>query len=150
MKKVLTFILVAGLAATSLAQIAIPGVVFSDAPARFNGRKVTVKNIQVGTHTQNSMHSAVAPMPLGGTVQATPGAIGPAQQTAPPCRPPRGFAKLNVTFLEKLEFKGCFFMVQSMYDQLQREIGGQMVDAQITFRGDYRTGYNVSFYRLGK
>lgn len=150
MKKVLSFIVVAVIAATSLAQIAIPGVVFADAPARFNGRKVTIKNVQVGPNTQSVMSSAVAPMSLSGPIQATPGAIGPAQQTSTPCRPPRGFAKLDVKFLEKPEFEGCFFMAQSMYNQLQREIGGQMVDAQITFRGDYRTGYNVSFYRLGK
>ena len=41
-------------------------------------------------------------------------------------------------------------MSDMMKTQLDRELGGQQVDAQITFRGDYRTGYNVTFYRLGR
>jgi len=41
-------------------------------------------------------------------------------------------------------------MAANMKAQMDRELGGQNVDAQITFRGDYRTGYNVTFYRLGQ
>ena len=58
--------------------------------------------------------------------------------------------EVDVDFISAPEYKGCFFMSDAMFTQLMREAGGQSVDAQITFRGDSRTGYSVSFYRLGK
>jgi len=36
-----------------------------------------------------------------------------------------------------------------MKQQLDREMGHENAPAQLTFRGDSRTGYNVTFYRLG-
>jgi hypothetical protein len=41
-----------------------------------------------------------------------------------------------------------------MFDTMKQELDRQMglesaVDVQISFRGDSRTGYHVSFYRLG-
>ena len=154
MKKLLFSLLAIGMIGTSVAQMAIPGAVFADNAARFNGRKVTLKNIQVDMTSQMSIATgAVAPAPLNGSAVAlTPGTVGPVGPTTvqAPCRPPRGFSQVDIKFLEKPEFKACFFMADNMLANLSREAGGQSVDAQITFRGDHRTGYNVSFYRLGK
>jgi len=152
-KFLLTALVTIGMIGSSVAQMAIPGVVFADNAARFNGRKVTLKNVQVDMTSQMSISTgAIAPAPLNGpTTALTPGTIGPVGPTSvqSPCRPPRGFSKVDIKFLEKPEFKTCFFMSDVMYNNLKREAGGQSVDAQITFRGDSRTGYNVTFYRLG-
>jgi len=154
MKKLLFSLLAIGMIGSSVAQMAIPGVVFADNAARFNGRKVTLKNVQFDMTSQMSVATgAVAPAPLNGPATAlTPGTIGPVGPVAvqAPCRPPRGFSQVDIKFLEKPEFKACFFMADVMLNVLKRDAGGQSVDAQITFRGDARTGYNVSFYKLGK
>jgi len=155
MKKLLSLaVLAVAVVGSAVAQMAIPGVVFADNAARFNGRKVTLKNVQVDMTSQMSVATgAVAPAPLNGPATAlTPGTIGPVGPVAvqAPCRPPRGFSQVDIKFLEKPEFKACFFMADPMYNVLKRDAGGQSVDAQITFRGDARTGYNVSFYKLGK
>lgn len=149
MKKLLTLVFAAITIGTAAAQLAIPGAVFADNPSRFNGRKVTLKEIKISANTISVNPAVVAP------VQTGPVAIGPVgpSPVAPAvmnCRAPRGFKAVNITFNEKPEFKHCFFMIESMALNLSRETGGQEVDAQITFRGDSRTGYNVSFYKLGK
>lgn len=139
--------------ASSVAQLAIPGEVFAQNPSRFNGRKVTIKNIQI-VSTPSSVGSVIsgpAIGPTGSSVALTPGVIGTsATPNVTPCRPPRGFSQVDLFFKGEPEFKACFFMSDAMKNQLNREMGGQNVDAMITFRGDYRTGYNVTFYRLGQ
>jgi hypothetical protein len=152
MKKLVTLVVLAvAVVGSAVAQMAIPGEVFGDNPARFNGRKVTIKNIQL-VGSALSSNGSIAPAPLN-TVSGpiNVGQVGPVAPTATqtPCRPPRGFEKVEVFFKAKPEYKACFFMAANMKAQMDRELGGQNVDAQITFRGDYRTGYNVTFYRLG-
>jgi hypothetical protein len=150
-KFLLTALVTIGMIGSSVAQMAIPGEIFADAPARFNGRKVTLKNIQLVGTMPGTNQAAIVGSPVG-PLNAGPGAVGPVTPTTvhSPCRPPRGFSKVDVFFTGKPEFKTCFFMSDMMKTQLDRELGGQQVDAQITFRGDYRTGYNVTFYRLGR
>jgi len=154
MKKLLSLaVLTVAVVGSAVAQMAIPGAAFADNAARFNGRKVTVKDIKLDfTNTVNTTVGVVAPAPLAGPIQMPTVAPGPAGagNVAVRCNPPRGFSQVNVTFNAAPDYKGCFFMQDPMYNQLKRQAGGQSVDAQITFRGDARTGYNVSFYRLGK
>ena len=139
-----------GMIAGSAAQMAIPGEIFADNPARFNGRKVTIKNIQINSGLTTSNQPAITGSPATANFNAAPGPVGsPSAPNVNPCNPPRGFSKLNLFFKAKPEYNGCFFMADAMKTQLDRELGGQSVDAEITFRGDYRTGYNVTFYRLG-
>ena len=152
-KILLTALVTIGMIGSSVAQMAIPGAAFADNPSRFNGRKVTLKDVKVNfTNTLVGNSMAVAPAPLTGAIQIPMVAPGPAGtgNVAVRCNPPRGFSQVTVDFNAAPEYKGCFFMTDAMYNQLKREAGGQNVDAQITFRGDARTGYNVSFYRLGK
>ena len=151
-KLLLLAVMTIGMIASSVAQLAIPGEVFAQNPARFNGRKVTIKNIEiVSTNFVGSAISGPAIGPTGGSVAVAPGAIGtPTAPNTSPCRPPRGFSQIEIFFKGEPGFKACFFMMDSMKTQLEREMGNQNVDAQITFRGDYRTGYNVTFYRLGQ
>lgn len=137
---------------TSFAQMAIPGAVFIENPSRFNGRQTTIKNIQLDFSNSNTkVHGFIGPVGAPATVGVGPGPVGsPTAPSVTPCNPPRGFQKLEVEFLEKPEAKACFFMSDAMYNELQRQSGNQKIDAQITFRGDHRTGYNVTFYRLGR
>ena len=140
-----------GMVASSVAQMAIPGEIFASNPTRFNGRKVTIKNIQISGETTNSNQGLLVGPSSNATINFNSGVIGtPTTPNVVPCRPPRGFSEINVFFKGEPEFKGCFFMADAMKTQLGRELGGQNIDAMITFRGDYRTGYNVTFYRLGQ
>ena len=148
-KIILSVALTIGMIGATFAQLAIPGEVFGDNPQRFNGRKVTIKNIQLKSEVLAPNQLSVSPS-TAINLNAAPGAIGtPTAPNVIPCRAPRGFSAINVIFKAKPDYKGCFFMADAMKKQLDRELGGQTVDAQITFRGDYRTGYNVSFYKLG-
>ena len=47
MKKLITLLTVCSLTLSAMAQMAIPGGVFASNPARFDGRKVTIKNIEI-------------------------------------------------------------------------------------------------------
>lgn len=151
MKKVIWVILITiGLIGGSRGQMAIAGGIFAENPTRFNGRMIAVKNIRLNISTTGSISGAVPPASVpGGNVNNGPnGVAGNALQR---CNPPRGFKQLDVEFTEKPEFESCFFMAESMYNQLKKETMGQgKVDVQLTFRGDNRTGYNVMSYRLGK
>ena len=152
MRKYITFIVLALLSVSySAAQMAIPGKAFADNPARFNGRKVSLKNVTV-TIESNLSNSVVAPAPLtapSSAINARPIVAPGPRQIIQTCRPPRGFKEVDVTFTDAPEYKGCFFMADPIYNQLKRDLGGQTVDAVITFRGDSRTGYNLTFYKLG-
>ena len=141
-----------GMIGSSVAQMAIPGGIFADNPSRFNGRKVTIKNVQIDMNDMvGTNQSAVSVSPMNGPVNLSSVAPGPqGHNTIVRCNPPRGFEMVKVFFLEKPEFETCFFMAKPMYEQLKRETGGQTVDVHLTFRGDSRTGYNVTFYRIGK
>lgn len=137
----------------SIAQMAIPGAVFVSKPSSFNGRQVTIKNIQLDFSNQkvNGFVGPVTPAGSPSTIGVGPGPVGsPTAPTTTPCNPPRGFTKLDVVFLESPETKYCFFMKDAMYTELGRQSGHQQIDAQITFRGDSRMGYNVTFYKLGR
>lgn len=139
-----------GLIGSSRGQMAIAGGIFAENPTRFNGRMITVKNIRLNMNTSGTISGAVPPASVpGGNVNNGPsGVSGSALQR---CNPPRGFKQLDVEFSEKPEFESCFFMAESMYNQLKKETLGQnKVDVQLTFRGDNRTGYNVMSYKLGK
>jgi len=139
-----------GMVASSVAQMAIPGEIFASNPARFNGRKVTLKNIEIVKSVQSSTNGVIAPASTT-NLQAAPGAIGtPTAPNVTPCRPPRGFSEVSIFFKADPNYKGCFFMMDRMKDELDRQMGHENVPAQITLRGDNRTGYNVTFYRLGQ
>jgi len=146
MKKLtLLVVLTIGMIGSTFAQMAIPGEVFASNPQRFNGRKVTIKNIvlvdSVAVSTTNITQ------PLNGPIHIGPAPSNPQRQL--PCRPPRGFSEIYVFFKAAPDYSACFFMADNMREQLHRELGREGVDAKITFRGDYRTGYVISFYRLG-
>ena len=144
---ILSVVLTIGMIGSTFAQMAIPGEVFASNPNRFNGRKVTIKNIVIKSESVDTKNSTITgPVNLN----VVPGAVGtPSAPTVTPCRTPRGFSKLDIFFKASPEFNGCFFMADNMREQLYREMGMEDTDAQITFRGDSRTGYMVSFYRLG-
>lgn len=148
-KILLTALVTIGMIGSSLGQLAIPGEVFAQNPARFNGRKVTIKNIQIVAENLNGGNGTIGTVSGPFSIGA-PGAIGtPSSPNVTPCRPPRGYSKLNVFFKGEPQYKGCFFMMDAMFTQLNRELGGHDVDATISFRGDARTGYHVTLYRLG-
>lgn len=150
MKKLLTLLFAAITIGTTAAQLAIPGEVFAENPARFNGRRVTIKNIDIIGELPNSNQPQINISPAA-PFTVSPGAIGtPTAPKVAPCRPPRGFSEIIIFFKGNPGFNGCFFMQDAMKDQLYRELGGQNIEAQISFRGDHRTGYNVTFYRLGR
>lgn len=144
---ILSVALTIGMIGSTFAQMAIPGEVFASNPNRFNGRKVTIKNIVIKSESVDTKNSTITgPVNLN----VAPGAVGtPSAPTVTPCRTPRGFSKLDIFFKASPEFNSCFFMADNMREQLYREMGMEDTDAQITFRGDSRTGYMVSFYRLG-
>ena len=148
MKKLtLLFAVAFAVVGSAMAQMAIPGEVFAGNPSRFNGRKVTIKNVEV---VKTDVHGGPSISGPAGSLSGGPGAVGtPGAPATQPCRPPRGFSEVSVFFNSSPEFKGCFFMADNMKQQLDREIGHENTPAQLTFRGDSRTGYNVTFYRLG-
>jgi len=148
MKKLVTLALLAvAVVGSAVAQMAIPGEVFAGNPSRFNGRKVTIKNVEV---VKTDAHGGPSIGGPAGSLTSGPGAVGtPSAPATHPCRPPRGFSEVSVFFKGAPEYKGCFFMADNMKQQLDREMGHENTPAQLTFRGDSRTGYNVTFYRLG-
>lgn len=148
MKKLtLLFAVAFAVVGSAMAQMAIPGEVFAGNPSRFNGRKVTIKNVEV---VKTDAHGGPSIGGPAGSLTGGPGAVGtPSAPATHPCRPPRGFSEVSVFFKGAPDFKGCFFMADNMKQQLDREMGNENAPAQLTFRGDSRTGYNVSFYRLG-
>ena len=149
MKKLMLSLLAIGMMGSSIAQMAIPAGIFADNPTRFNGRKVTLKNVQIDFNDLAAQNGVIAPGPAN--LNAAPGPVGtPTAPKVAPCRAPRGFTQVKVFFLEKPEYNACFFMANSMYEQLKRETGGVTTDARITLRGDSRIGYHISFYRLGQ
>ncbi len=151
MKKAIWVMLITiGFIGSSKGQMAISGGIFAENPTRFNGRMITVKNIRLNLNSHNSVPGTVPPVnPPGGNANNTP--IGGVGSNIQRCNPPRGFKMLDVEFIEKPEFESCFFIAESMYNQLKKETLGQgKVDVQLTFRGDNRTGYNVMSYRLGR
>lgn len=150
MKKLLSFALVVFAVGSAMAQMVIPGESFAKNPSSFNGRKVSVRNVQVDfSNNMVAAPGAVAPAGPINSVASAPGANGAGTQVVR-CNPPRGFSQLDVTFLAAPEFEGCFFMQNAMYSELQRQAGGRAIDIQLTFQGDSRTGYNVTFYKIGK
>ena len=149
MKKLVTLAVVAiAVVGSAVAQMAIPGEIFAGNPARFNGRKVTLKNIELVKADLDQGGPAIGGP--AGAVHGAPGAVGtPNAPVVAPCRPPRGFTKVEVFFKGAPEYKACFFMASNMKEQMDREIGHENTPAQITLRGDARMGYMISFYRLG-
>jgi len=149
MKKLVTLAVVAiAVVGSAVAQMAIPGEIFAGNPTRFNGRKVTLKNIELVKADLN--HGGPAIGGPAGAVHGAPGAVGtPSAPATHPCRPPRGFTEVGVFFKGAPEYKACFFMASNMKEQMDREIGHENTPAQITLRGDSRMGYMISFYRLG-
>ena len=149
MKKLVTLVVLAiAVVGSAVAQMAIPGEIFASNPARFNGRKVTLKNIELVKADLN--HGGPAIGGPAGALHGAPGAVGtPSAPATHPCRPPRGFTEVGVFFKGAPEYKACFFMASNMKEQMDREIGHENTPAQITLRGDSRMGYMISFYRLG-
>ena len=146
-KLILVSLLTIGMVASSIAQMAIPGEIFTSNPERFNGRKVTINNVEV---VKTDAHGGPSIGGPASSLSGGPGAVGaPGAPATHPCTPPRGFSEISVFFKGAPDYKGCFFMADNMKNQLYRECGLENTPAQLTFRGDSRTGYNVTFYRLG-
>ena len=114
MKKFLLSLLAIGMMGSSVAQMAIPGGIFADNPTRFNGRKVTVKNVQIDFNDLAVSNGVIAPNPVN--LNVAPGPIGtPTSPKVTPCRAPRGFTKVKVFFLEKPEYNACsLWLIQCM------------------------------------
>lgn len=147
-KLILTAALTFGMIVNSFAQMSIPGEAFAQNPSRFNGRMVTIKNIEIVPNTHGHQGSTIGG-PAGSLSHATPGPVGSPTTPAQPCRPPRGFSEVSVFFKGEPGYKGCFFMADNMKQQLDRECGHEKTPAMIGFRGDSRMGYHVTAYRLG-
>jgi len=150
MKKILlTALVTIGMIGSSLAQMAIPGEVFASNPARFNGRKVTIKNIEIVKQDAHGVGPSIGG-PAGSFSHGAPGPVGsPTAPPTQPCRAPRGFSEVTIFFKGAPEYKGCFFMADNMKTQLDRECGHENTPAMIDFRGDSRMGYHITAYRLG-
>ncbi len=155
MKKITTFFAMAAMmVGAAYSQVTIRGIDFATNPAKWNGKPVTVKDIQLNMSNHQAVAAgAVAPAGTVAPGGALGGAPGPNGQGAAVirCNPPRGFKQIDVDFIEKPDFEGCFFMSEAMYNELKKQTAGQTkVDVQLTFRGDNKMGYQVTFYRLGK
>lgn len=138
-----------GMIGSSFSQMAIPGEVFASNPARFNGRRVTVKNIEIVKEDAHGAGPSIGG-PAGSFSHGAPGPVGsPTAPPTQPCRAPRGFSEVSIFFKGAPEYKGCFFMADNMKTQLDRECGHQNTPAMIDFRGDSRMGYHITAYRLG-
>lgn len=150
MRKFLLMTLVTiGMIGSSFSQMAIPGEVFASNPARFNGRRVTVKNIEIVKEDAHGVGPSIGG-PAGSFSHGAPGPVGsPTAHPTQPCRAPRGFSEVSIFFKGAPEYKGCFFMADNMKTQLDRECGHENTPAMIDFRGDSRMGYHITAYRLG-
>ena len=97
MKKLtLLFAVAFAVVGSAMAQMAIPGEVFAGNPSRFNGSKVTIKNIEIVKADAHGGPSIGGP---AGSFQGAPGAAGtPNAPATHPCRPPRGFSEVSVFF----------------------------------------------------
>lgn len=148
MKKISILLFTIVISAASYAQVVIPGEIFAANPARYNGRKVAIKNIEIVKY--HAHHGPSIGGPAGTFHQGAPGPIGsPQAPQAHPCRAPRGFSTVDIRFIADPEFQGCFFMADNMKTQLDREMGHESLPATISFRGDSRMGYHITLYRLG-
>jgi hypothetical protein len=148
MKKIYTLLFALVISVASYAQMIIPGEIFSANPARYNGRKLAIKNIEIVKSHEH--HGPAIGGPAGTFHQGAPGPIGsPQAPAAQPCRPPRGFSPVEIKFIGDPEFRACFFMADNMKTQLDREMGHESAPAIISFRGDSRMGYHITLYRLG-
>lgn len=133
---------------SSLGQMAIPGEVFASNPAKFNGRQVTLKNLEFVKGKPHISPSVIGP--AGTFSNVAPGPAGsPTAPSTTPCRPPRGYSEVNINFKGYPEFKGCFFMLDALKTELDLQCGQEKTPIQITLRGDSRMGYNITFYRIG-
>ncbi len=148
MKKSIMFLGAVAMISSAFSQMVIPGETFAKNPTAFNGRKVSVKNITI-TATNATPTGVVAPVQAASANAGTlaPGANGNNTQVVR-CNPPRGFKQLDVTFLAAPDYEGCFFTTDKMYSSLAAASNGTPLNMEITFQGEARTGYNVSFYRL--
>lgn len=73
MKKLtLLFAVAFAVVGSAMAQMAIPGEVFAGNPSRFNGRKVTIKNIEI---VKTDAHGGPSIGGPAGTFQGAPGAV---------------------------------------------------------------------------
>lgn len=149
MKKITVLFGVAfAIVGSSLAQMAIPGEVFASNPTRYNGCKITLKNLEI--IKPDTTTGATIGGPAGTLTQGSTGATAtPSASSTTPCQPPRGFSEVSVFFKGEPNFKGCFFMADNMKQQLDLECGHERTPAELNFRGDSRAGYRITFYRLG-
>ncbi len=156
MKKIMVYIVVACLfALPSYGQTVVNGLDFANNPSNWNGKSITIKDIQinltnhqaVAVGTPASTNGAIS---VGGSINAAPTPPAPTP-AAIRCNPSKGFRNIDVDFIEKPEFEACFFMSDAMYSELMKKTKGKTaVDVRLTLRGDNTKGYQVTFYRIGK
>ena len=77
MKKLIALLTVCSLTLSAMAQMAIPGGVFASNPTRFDGRKVTIKNIEIIKTDENGMNTIGGPGIAAYRLPAAGGALPP-------------------------------------------------------------------------
>ena len=84
MKKLtLIFAVAFAVVGSAMAQMAIPGEIFASNPSRYNGRKVTLKNLEI---VKTDAHGGPSIGGPAGTFQGAPGAVGtPSAPARVPC-----------------------------------------------------------------
>ena len=147
--KNLFFIAVMTLMGSLSAQgLTIDQVRFTSNPAAFNGKMVSISRILINPN--NPTPSAPGVMSVAPGASVSTGSGIPVAPGAPVfrCNPPRGFVILDVDFPTDPTFQACFFISQAMFNTLPK--GQDKIQSSLTFKGDYRIGYTVTLYKLGK
>lgn len=157
MKKITSLIALAlFMIGSAFSQMIIDASLFAENPSRYNGKRVTIKNIVIDLNFKDTFKGVkvgTTPKPtFGGSALGIPN-LGPLptgnSTVVMQCNPPRGFERVVVLFPQKPEYIGCFFMADAMKKKLISEAGGQTkLDAEVTIKGDSNTGYNITFFRV--
>jgi hypothetical protein len=147
--KNLFFIAVMTLMGSLSAQsLPVDPVRFTSNPAAFNGKMVSISRILINPNNPTPAAPGVISVAPGASVSTGSGI--PVAPGAPVvrCNAPRGFVPLDVDFPTDPTFQACFFISQAMFNTLPK--GQDKIQSSLTFKGDYRIGYTVTLYKLGK
>jgi hypothetical protein len=136
MKKITLFVLsIVALASAAMAQgaMTIKAVDFTNNPARFNGKTISIRGIKL------DLTAAAA------AAAATTGAVSASAPPTSRCNPPRGFKSIEVDFTNDPTFSKCFYITEAQYNALPK---GHVLTAQLTFKGSDRLGYSITMFKL--
>jgi hypothetical protein len=125
----------------SAQDLVVDQVNFTSNPAAFSGKMILIKGIYINASSPKP--SAPSPAPIG---------IRPRPASSPDptdrCNAPRSFVPLNVEFPDDPNFQACFFMSQSMFSSVPK--CQDKIQVTLIFKGDHRTGYAVTMYKMEK